>query len=153
MSATTRLATPADAPRVVALLVAQLREHDIPTPRDHVARMVALVTSDPTRGFVLIAELEGAACGVAYVSFAAPLEHAGVVAWLEELYVAPAQRNQGVGKKLVEDVAARAEGRGCVSVDLEVEAGHARAGHLYARQGYRRMTRTHWVLPLSRWDW
>ena len=148
-----RLAAPVDAARVTDLLVAQLREHDIPTAEAHVASSVAAMLADPGRGFIVVAVVEGAVEGVAYVSFTTPLEHAGEVAWLEELYVAPARRNLGIGQRLVSDVIDRAGARGCVSVDLEVVAEHVRAANLYRREGFRPMRRTHWVRPLPRWDW
>ena len=148
-----RPALAADAERLTALLVAQLREHDIPTPASHVAASIAATLGDPARGFILAAEVDGVVEGVAYVSFATPLEHAGEVAWLEELYVTPEQRNSGLGRGLVEAVAARAEARGCVSIELEVTAEHARAARLYEREGFQPMRRAHWVRPLSRWDW
>lgn len=148
-----RPADAADADRVAALLLAQLREHDIPTPADHVARSIAATLADPERGFILVALAGASIEGVAYVSFATPLEHAGTVAWLEELYVTPDHRGAGLGKRLVEAVAERAEARGCVSVELEVEAEHARAAHLYEREGFRPMRRTHWMRPLSSFDW
>ncbi|APR82231.1 Histone acetyltransferase HPA2 [Minicystis rosea] len=150
---TIRPAVPADAARVTILLVAQLREHEIPTDETHVASSVAAMLADPGRGFILVADGAEIIEGVAYVSFATPLEHAGEVAWLEELYVAPAQRNHGIGQALVDAVIEQAGARGCVSVDLEVEADHARAANLYERSGFRRMRRSHWVRPLARWDW
>ena len=133
--------------------MAQLREHDIPTPEPHVAASIAATLADPERGFILVATLDGAIEGVAYTSFARPLEHAGEVSWLEELYVTPEHRSAGLGRGLVDAVIARAEARGCVSVELEVEADHGRAANLYARAGFRAMRRTHWVRPLNHFDW
>ncbi|MFT3766992.1 MAG: GNAT family N-acetyltransferase [Minicystis sp.] len=150
---TLRLAEPADAERLTTLLVAQLREHDIPTPAAHVAASVQATIADAGRGFILAAEVAGSIEGVAYVSFASPLEHAVEVAWLEELYVTPERRNLGIGQQLVAAVIARCEARGCGSVELEVEAEHARAANLYQREGFRPMRRTHWVRPLAKWDW
>jgi len=147
------LAAPSDAERLTALLVAQLREHEIPTAAEAVAASVAATLGDAERGFILAATVDGEIEGVAYVSFARPLEHAGEVAWLEELYVTPSVRGLGLGRQLVAEVTARAEARGCGSLELEVEADHARAAHLYEREGFRPIRRTHWVRPLGRWDW
>jgi len=91
--------------------------------------------------------------GVAYVSFARPLEHAGEVAWLEEIFVSPARRAQGIGQRLLTEVCRRAEARGCVSVDLEVQSDHRRALHLYLREGFQDMKRAHFTRPLKNWDW
>lgn len=148
-----RSATGNDLAAIVPLLHAQLREHGIPARAEHLTGQVGALLAQPAQGFVLVAEEAGRIVGVAYVTFARPLEHDGEVAWLEELYVAPASRSGGVGGALLADVIARAEARGCVSVDLEVAAEHARAANLYARSGFRSMRRTHYTRPLARWDW
>jgi GNAT superfamily N-acetyltransferase len=155
---TVRVAALADVPAVADLLLAQLREHDIPVGRDHVVgRVMASVAGE---GLVLVAaspaSLAGEAdrlVGVAYVSFAQPLEHAGTIAWLEELYVAPDRRSEGIGARLVDAVVEHAEGRGCLGVELETKRGHERAGHRYVRQGFRDLGRTHYARPLKAWDW
>lgn len=148
-----RAAVPADVERLTTLLVAQLREHEIPTAAEAVGKAIADTLRDPERGFIVAATVEGVIEGVAYVSLARPLEHAGEVAWLEELYVTPAWRERGLGRRLVAEVTVRAEARGCGSVELEVETDHGRAAHLYEREGFRPLRRTHWVRPLRRWDW
>ena len=103
------------------------------------------VLTDPTRGAVLIAREHGAIVGVAYLSFVWTLEHGGLSSWLEELYVIPPRRGQGIGGRLLDQSLTLARARGCAAVDLEVEAEHARAETLYARAGFRRHTRARWV--------
>jgi len=138
------LATPAAAPAVVELLVAQLGEHAIDTPRDAVERAVAGMLADPRRGFILV---DGAA-GVAWVSFTWSLEHGGLTAWLEELYIVPERRDSGLGTALLRAAEERARAAGCEAVDLEVDAEHTRAARLYQREGYRPLPRARWVKPL-----
>ncbi len=140
-----------DVPLVADLLLAQLREHDIPVGREHVVRRVTAAVSG--EGLVLVAASPDRLVGVAYVSFAQPLEHAGTVAWLEELYVVSERRNEGVGGRLVAAVLEDADRRGCVGVELETKRGHERAGHLYVRHGFRDLGRTHYARPLKAWDW
>jgi len=148
----TRLATSDDAPQVVALLASQMHEHAIPVSRAHLERRVraAITEREPS---ILVAAIGGTLVGVAYVSFALPLEHEGEVAWLEELFVAPERREAGIGAMLVQAVRAHAEGRGCLAVELETKRGHERAGNLYRRQGFVDLGRTHYARPLKGWDW
>lgn len=148
---TVRPAQLADVPAVAELLLAQLREHEIPVGREHVVRR--LTASISGEGLVLVASAPEGLVGVAYVSFAQPLEHAGTVAWLEELYVVPGRRSEGLGGRLLSAVIEDAERRGCVGVELETKRGHERAGHLYVRQGFRDLGRTHYARPLAAWDW
>jgi GNAT superfamily N-acetyltransferase len=146
----------ADVAAVAALLVAQLREHQIPVREERVAFALQEVLANGEAsdgGFVLVATRDAAIVGVAYVSYARPLEHAGEVAWLEELYVSPGSRGRGIGTRLLREARARAEARGCVSMELEVQRGHERALQLYAREGFRDLERRHLALPLRAWDW
>jgi len=149
-----RRAETRDVPAVTDLLLAQLREHDIPVRREHVARRVAAAV-DGADGHVLLVAPgpEGRPVGVAYVSFAEPLEHEGTVAWLEELYVEADLRDRGIGGRLVAAVIAESERRGCVAVELETKRSHERAGHLYVRHGFQDLGRTHYARPLRAWDW
>jgi GNAT superfamily N-acetyltransferase len=144
---------PRDVSPVVGLLAAQLREHEIPCREQHLERTLRGILSHPDQGLVLVAASGGAPVGVAYVSFARPLEHEGEVAWLEELYVSPARRCGGIGTSLLRQAAARADARGCVSLELEVKRGHERVVSLYEREGFRDLTRMHLAKPLRAWDW
>ncbi len=141
-------ATRADAAILRELLTAQLREHDIPTDGEQLVRAIDGVLHDPSRGFLLLARHGGEALGVAYVSFIWSIEHGGQSAWLDELYVIPAERGRGIGKLLLDAVIAGVRAAGALAIDLEVEADHARAENLYAREGFQKRTRQRWVRML-----
>src|SRR5580765_5108789 len=96
-----RLATAADRDAAVALLVAQMRDHDIPTPAVRLAAAFDHVVADAARGAILLAWEDERAIGVAAVSFAFPVEVGARTAWLEELYVEPAFRDRGIGTALL----------------------------------------------------
>lgn len=134
----------------VRLLLAQLREHGIDTPEDAVQRAVAGVLADPRWGRLLIARSDATAIGVAYVSFVWSLEHGGLSAWLEELYVVPERRQMGAGTALLHAAKGLCRSLGCAAVDLEVDETHARACSLYEREGFERRSRTRWVRRLGR---
>lgn len=143
-----RPALPADLDEVTELLAAQLAEHDIPIARGDLAFAADAILRVPDRGFVLLALRDGAAAGVACVSFSWTVERGGRVAWLDELYVVPALREHGMGNALLGEVIARAAAEGCRTVELEVETSHARAEHLYRRHGFTDMPRRRWTRPL-----
>jgi len=108
-----RYASQPDAPRVLALLLADL-------PLDSPAYMAteALLHDrlhDPDRP-ALLAELDGAIAGVALLALhQAPR---GWYATLDDLAVAPALRRQGLGRALVEATASLARARGCALLQL-----------------------------------
>jgi putative acetyltransferase len=138
-----------EAKAVTALLAAQLDEHAIPLAPDLLAEMVAAALLDDGPALILVARDGGRPVGVAYLSFVSSLERGGRICWLEELYVLPERRGQGIGSRLVQATLDVARERACLSTELEVESSHARAAHLYRRAGFRALERVHWALPLG----
>lgn len=138
----------ADRAVLIDLLTRQLVEHDLPADRAAVARAVDGILDDERLGFLLVARAEEAVAGVAYVARHWSLEHGGPSCWLEELYVLPPWRGRGLGAGLVRAACAQARALGCLAMDLEVTADHARAEHLYEREGFRELGRRRWARGL-----
>ena len=134
---------------MAALFEAQLREHGINSSLDTLITTLRLLDSQPEYGFVLIATYEGLTVGVAYASSILSLEHGGWSGWLEELYVLPAWRSNGLGTQLLDAVIAAASERGWVALDLEVDVGHQRVVSLYASRDFQPVPRTRFVRHLS----
>ena len=148
MTVNIQRATVADKPYVVGLLASQLHEHQIDVAHATLAREVDGILEVAERGTLLLAIMAGKPVGVAYLAYTWTLEHGGKVGWLEELYVEPEHRERGIGSALLTAVCDRARAEGCGAVDLEVDANHERAAHLYERRGFRRLARTRFVLRL-----
>ena len=107
---TIRVAGRTDREALRALLGAQLREHGIPLERAALGRAIDGLIERPERGRLLLAERSGRPLGVAALSFVWTLEHGGLSAWLDELYVEPEARGGGTGTALLEAaIAAAAE--------------------------------------------
>jgi GNAT superfamily N-acetyltransferase len=140
-----RHATAADRDATVELLVAQMRDHAIPTPAARLAAAFDHVVADTARGAILLAWEDQRAIGVAALSYAFPIEVGARTAWLEELYVEPAFRERGIGTALLQSALEIAEAAGAVAVDLEIVTGHERVERLYARFGFERLPRAHWT--------
>ena len=140
---------PADQDTVVGLLVAQTREHRIQVESESLSQVVARVLSDERYGFLLVARVDRDIVGVAYVATILSVEHGGPVGWVEELYVSPAYRGQGVGRTLLNGALEQAQELGLVALDLEVDVEHERAASLYARFGFRKLMRSRWVRALT----
>jgi len=138
-----------DRQDILDLLQAQLDEHGARVGIARLARTVDAVLDQPELGFLHVARTRTGVVGVAYVSMVWSLEHAGRSAWLEEIYVDPEHRLQGVGTELLHAVVERARRLGCAAMDLEVDADHARAEGLFERAGYRRLPRARWVRLLD----
>jgi GNAT superfamily N-acetyltransferase len=141
-----RPASPADTHALVGLLAAQLAEHGVVHGSGMLEAAVRGAFAEPSRGRFLVADEDGRAVGVAYLSFGWSLEHGGRSAWLEELYVEPDRREMGTGTELLRSALAVARDAGCLGVDLEVDSGHARAAALYGRHGFRALERRRYTL-------
>ena len=134
---------------LVALLVAQLREHGNELSDDALAAAAAGMMRRPQRGEFLIARDAHGVVGFAALSYLWTLERGGLTAWLDELYVLPDRREHGVGAKMLEAVLAAARAAGALAVDLEIEADHARVASLYRRFGFKALSRARWALELD----
>jgi ribosomal protein S18 acetylase RimI-like enzyme len=146
--ASIRSAAPADLAGLTELLEAQFADHGIDAGGSRLADAVRGMLRDPAVGRILVAEAAGRLAGVAVISFIWALEHGGRSAWLDELYVRPQLRGRGIGRALLLRAVEEARSGGCAALDLEVERSHRRAERLYRRQGFRRRSRSRWVLPL-----
>jgi GNAT superfamily N-acetyltransferase len=135
--------------KIFRLLAGQFDEHDIQTSDEALAQAIAAILQNEGLGLFLLARDEGNVIGLAALSFAWTLEHGGKSAWLDELYVVPGYRGQGVGRALLEHVVSEARALGCKAIDLEVEEAHRRAERLYEQVGYRPLTRTRWVKTIE----
>ena len=102
----------------------------------------------PEHGFVLTAYHHGVPVGVAYAACILSLEHGGWSGWLEEFYVLPGWRGQGIGSLLLAAVIAAATQRGWPALDLEVDSNHRRVLSLYTRNGFQPLSRTRFVRSL-----
>lgn len=138
----------ADLDVVGALLVAQLAEHGVSLDARRAQEALAGLIHEPARGAVLAARDGSATIGFAVLATTWTVEHGGLVAWLDELYVVPPRRGAGVGQALLTRALAEARALGCRAVELEVDHEHARAEHLYGRNGFEPLSRARWVRSL-----
>jgi GNAT superfamily N-acetyltransferase len=143
-----QIAEPFDSSSVVALLAEQFREHGIDLGPEALSAAVLGLVSDATRGAILLA-YDPEPLGVAVLAFTWTLEHGGLVAWLDELFVVAEQRGRGIGRALLRRALEVAKDRGCRAIDLEVDADHARAQHLYEREGFASLARRRWARRLT----
>lgn len=133
---------------VAALFEMQLAEHNVRRSHDELVSGLTTLLAEPEQGFVFSAVSEGQPVGVAYAARILSLEHGGWSGWLDELYVLPRWRGQGVGSALLGAVIAGATERGWAALDLEVDSGHRRVIPLYSRNHFEPVHRTRFVRRL-----
>jgi GNAT superfamily N-acetyltransferase len=132
---------------VIALLGAQFKEHRIALSLDDLSKAVRGLISDEGRGTLLVAH-DPEPIGVAVLAYTWTLEHGGLVAWLDELFVLPEHRGRGIGRALLRRALEVAKEKGCRAVDLEVDSEHAEAERLYRREGFVSLPRRRWARRL-----
>jgi GNAT superfamily N-acetyltransferase len=131
---TPRRATADDADEVAQLLHDFNTEFDTPSPGADVlaARLRGLLAGDET-----IAIIAGTpAVAVALVTLRPNVWYAGQVALLDELYVVPRLRGQGIGSALVDLLVSMARGRGVELIEINVDEGDVDAQRFYERHGF-----------------
>ena len=85
---------------------------------------------------VLVARAEDRLVGVGVLAYRLSISIGGLFASIEELYVRPEARREGVGHLLLEAIDQRCEARGISYVEAQVEEDGAEA--FYAALGYGR---------------
>lgn len=126
-----RPAPPANLSEPLGLLEDWLRDGE-PVPEAFAARLHEAVEVGEME--VLAAYLEGLPVGVAVISYRLNVSTAGLFASIEDLYVVPDFRRQGVGRALIEAGGGRCAARGVSYVEAQVEDGEAAA--FYEALGY-----------------
>lgn len=110
-----RPATPADVPDILRLvrdLATYEREPDAVTATEDDLRAALFPSGQEAKAFCEVAEVDGRVVGIAlwFLNFSTWLGKHGI--YLEDLYVEPAYRGQGIGKAFLVELA-----RKCVAND------------------------------------
>lgn len=139
-----RAADPADVPALLPLVAAYWRFEGIPgCDPGRVAPALARLLGEPRLGRGWIALADGAAVGYLLAVFVFSLEHAGMTAEIDELFVAPGRRGEGIGADLLRTALPALAAAGCRNLSLQLARGNDRARAFYHRQGFT---------PRSRYD-
>jgi GNAT superfamily N-acetyltransferase len=105
------------------------------------ARIEALLgdlLSGPQRGACWVAEADGRLCGYLLAVFMFSLEHGGLMAEIDEVFVSQEMRSAGVGSFLVAQAERDLVRRGLVRLQLQLGVDNHRARRFYERHGFRR---------------
>ncbi len=128
------LATTDDAGVVARLLHDFNTEFDTPSPGTEVlaARLGSLLESATT--FAVLAGTPAVA--VALVTLRSNVWCDGPVALLDELYVVPDRRDQGIGSAVIDKLLSTAQALGVGVIEINVDEGDIDAQRFYARHGF-----------------
>ena len=134
---TVRPAALADIPQLLALVRHYWDYERIP---DFEALRVELLLqrllAAPHLGAAWVAEAQGRLSGYLVAVTVLSLEHGGLMAEIDELFVLPEARTQGVGSQLLAAAEAALAARGCVRLQLQLGVKNSAARAFYERRGY-----------------
>ena len=132
-----RRAVPADLPGLVPLVRGYwefegLAGFDAATTRQLLGRLLG----EPALGEAWLAAAGEGPCGYLIAVCVLSLEHRGLMAEIDEFFVLPEARSQGLGSQLLRAAEARLKQRGCVRLQLQLAAKNAASRLFYERRGY-----------------
>ena len=116
----------------VARLLAEL---GYPCNRDEAAERIAVVRHDP-RQHLLLAELDGEACGLVALYTLFSVTRGTELARITALVVPAEHRGQGVGKRLLREVEQIARRHGTPRIEITSNHSRVEAHAFYRRCGY-----------------
>jgi GNAT superfamily N-acetyltransferase len=129
-----RLATIDEAPEVARLLHDFNTEFDTPSPGvDVLARRLEVLLAGAETFSILAGD---PAVALALVTLRPNVWYDGPVALLDELYVVPRLRGQGIGSALVQHLVATSTDRGVDLIEINVDEGDVDARRFYERHGF-----------------
>ncbi len=100
------------------------------------------LTTRPEKGKIIIFEAEEGVAGYAFLIFFWSNEYGGDIIHVDELYVKPRWRSQGIASQFFDYLASYREER-TVALMLEVHSLNRRALDLYLRRGFAQDANTH----------
>lgn len=132
-----RRATPEDAATLLPL-VAQYWEFE--GIRDFapaaVQAQLERLCSSPVLGAAWVATEAQRTVAYLILVYVFSLEHRGMTAEVDELFVLPDHRASGLGSRLLAEAEKESVRRGCTSISLQVGTSNDRAHDFYRRHGY-----------------
>ena len=131
-----RIAVPDDIQIIVDLAVA-FRDHlqrARPSNEEFLASVGRLVDSPDAEFYIAIRD--GTSVGYVLQRFRYSMWASGIEATIEDLFVDPAERGQGIGRLLIQYALGRARERGCTTVCLDTNENNAASTRIYGRLGF-----------------
>jgi GNAT superfamily N-acetyltransferase len=132
-----RRATASDVPALLPLIADYWSFEAISGfEAQRVAAQLERLLSQPGLGAGWLAVVDGVAVGYLLAVYVFSLEHLGVTAEIDEFFVQPSQRGNGLGTELLETAEAEFVRAGCTNVALQLARGNDAGRAFYHRHGY-----------------
>ena len=106
--------------------------------RPRIETLLGRLLGEPQRGACWVADSDGQLCGYLLAVFMFSLEHGGLMAEIDEVFVSPEMRSAGVGTTMLATAERDLAGRGLVRLQLQLGVDNRGARRFYERLGLRR---------------
>ncbi len=131
------LARDEDVPRLADLLGLLLaQEAEFAPDSEKQRRALRAIVSDASIGRIYVARDGADPVAMLSLLYTVSTAEGGKAAWLEDLVVRPDRRGQGIGRTLLEHVAAQARADGVLRITLLTDRDNERAHALYRSLGF-----------------
>jgi ribosomal protein S18 acetylase RimI-like enzyme len=132
-----RPATAADLPTLLELMRAFYAEEGYPFSEAGASGAVVHLLENDRAGRLWIAQGDQGPLGYVVLTFGYSLEHHGVVAFVDEVFVVAEWRGRGLGTRALALAEAACRTLGVRTLQLEVERENVAAQELYRRSGFK----------------
>jgi ribosomal protein S18 acetylase RimI-like enzyme len=102
----------------------------------HIELVLKELLAAPARGAIWVADEQAALVAYLIVVLMVSIEHQGLMAEIDELFVLPEARSRGTGSQLLAAAEAGLARRNCLRLQLQLRSGNARARSFYERLGF-----------------
>jgi len=125
-----------DVPVLLPLIEAYCDFESIPFKRAAATAALDLLLAQPALGAGWLAVVDGAPAGYLLAVYVFSLEHHGLTAEIDELFVVPGHRGRGVGGALLDAAEEAFRQAGCTNASLQLARTNDPARAFYHRRGY-----------------
>jgi ribosomal protein S18 acetylase RimI-like enzyme len=132
---TTRRAGTDDTPLIVALMAEFYAESEFSLDREWARDSFSALLGDDAKGAVWIAFRDDDPGGYAVLTIRHSMEYSGPDGFIDDLYVRPGHRRQGLGREALRALFAECDRRGVLAVHVEAGRNNIAAQALYRHFG------------------
>ena len=149
MTAALRAARLEDVPQLVELMREFYAESQYTLDGERAEAVFTQLLSDDRLGRAWLVEQDRSTVGYIVVTFVFSMEYGGLTAVIDDLFIQPAARHQGLGRTALAQVIERCRLQGVRALHLETEPANGAAMRLYRRAGFKENGRQLMTLRLD----
>lgn len=149
MTAFLRAARLEDVPQLLAFMREFYAESQYTLDTERAQIVFTQLLADERLGRVWLVEQDRSTVGYVVVAFVFSMEYGGLNAVVDDLFIQPTSRHQGLGRTAISQVIESCRAQGVRALHLETEAANGAAMRLYRRAGFRESGRQLMTLRLE----